>query len=164
MRPKMGDRVPMLLREFWDNFSMPPSKHEQEALNNWATDFDDDNLLAKVLEIDRHPKQLNGAIAKASLATLKTIASDLIQVTGKESADNKRSCFYCNHGFVYIVDPRDFELAVIGVCKECTTEGFGSAGYRRVSPPLEIIRKAREADISCFDATEKVVEQHNMFD
>ena len=157
-----------LLIRFWANYPTPPSEHEKQSLTAWAVELNNDEILAKVLDPSRHPRQSSGSIPKPNLATLKDLAwgykreSRAQRERSADSLATADGCFYCNGtGFIHGIDRRTAVWCdvVFGRCKKCGTNK-GSGWLEPHDPPADVIEFARAAEVDCVYAIGLMIDAH----
>ena len=164
----MKTTVDELLDTFWSNYPQMPSEHERKSLTAWGVALRDNNLLEEVLDINKHPKQSNGAIPKPNLAMLKDLVhsakitrGDFEHQADKSLLDDE-DCFYCEHGHILAVDSRTeyWREVVMGRCKHCKAGEADSSWLKPTEPFPWVIELARLSGRTCPEVVSDVVAAH----
>lgn len=148
------------LDTFFANYGYKPSTSELNYMMDWAESLDLE-LLEKVLDTKGHPQQTNGQRIRPNLATLKDFVSEIKYMRGDlDRQANIGDCFYCEGGKVYDIDKRleMWYAVLIGKCDHCRE----NPGYPNLkSVESSVITSAREWGLTCLEAVDKVVHEHN---
>ena len=157
-----------LVNQHFINYSpYKPKDDELEAMLDWGDGLDE-SILKHVLSFENHPANKDGHRARPNFADLKSMANDSRRERGDfrrqeaQSLLDGEDCFYCDDGFVFAAVTRQglWHVVVTGLCGHCNAMSGGSAWYKVVEPHPRIVELAREWEITCPEAVNRVVENH----